>query len=131
MYKILLIIILALGLIPSCSAKHKFLEKDFQNKWCSDNMGKTEFVLDTGKRVDCVTDKYGVEVEFAYKFYESVGQSLYYNIKLNQIPEYSESKPAILLILEKSTDKEYLDALNLVAERYRIKVFTITKEDLK
>ena len=122
-------ILLLLG--NSVSAKHQFLEKEFQKKWCSANNGQTEVMLDTADRVDCVTDKYAVEVEFAYKFYESIGQSEYYEIKLNEMPQYAGRKAAVLLILEKSSDKKYLDALNLVAKKHGITVFTITKEDLK
>lgn len=124
MIRVVLITFLILIVSSStCSAKHTYLEKEYQKKWCAENNGISEVVLDSGDRVDCVTDKQAVEVEFAKKFYEAIGQSLFYSIKLNK-------EPAILLILETKKDNKYLQKLNVVADKFFIKVYTIGKEDL-
>ena len=102
-------------------AKHEFLEKEYQAAWCNQEQGEAEHVLDDGARVDCLTDKYAVEVDFGPKWAESIGQSLYYGIK-------TEKKPGVLLIIEKPTDARYLFRLWTVAKMLDIKVWTITPE---
>ena len=47
---------------------------------CDILMGKREYKLNDGKRVDCLTDKHAIEFDFAYKYYECIGQALYYGM---------------------------------------------------
>ena len=122
MNKYLIIALIAVMLGMPCSAKHTYLEKDYRKKWCTDNKGQSEVRLGSS-RVDCETEQYAVEVEFAHKFYEAIGQSEVYSIKLNK-------QPAILLILETKDDERYLEDLNLVANKLGIKIFLIRPEDL-
>lgn len=96
------------------------LEKDYQFKWCKAHNGKMEVVLSDDARVDCVTKNYAVEVDFAHKWAESIGQSLYYGIKMKK-------KPAVLLIVNPLEDKKYIDRINEVARKYHITVFQIEK----
>lgn len=101
-------------------AKHQFLEKQYQDKWCK---GVTEYVIDN-VRVDCLTKDYAIEFDFAPKYTEAIGQSLLYAILTNK-------KPAIVLILEKENDKKFLERLLIVANKYNIKVWTMKPKDLK
>lgn len=73
-------LLLTLISLPAYSQpkNHFFYEKDYQNYWCSANNGKTEVILNDKARVDCLTLNYAVEVDFAPKWAESIGQSLYY-----------------------------------------------------
>ena len=82
-------------------AAHLHKEKDYQEVWCKQAGGITEYVLDDGARVDCLTDEYAIEFDFASKWAEAVGQSLYYALK-------TEKEPGIVLILEKETDRRFL-----------------------
>ena len=59
-------------------AKHKHLEKEYQTAWCNAHNGIMEYKLDDNTRVDCLTNEYAVEFDFASKWAESIGQSLYY-----------------------------------------------------
>lgn len=77
-----------------------------------------EWRLDDGTRVDILTKEYAIEVDFADKWYEGVGQALYYSIKTNK-------KPALVLIIEKDSHEKYLDRLKMVAEKYGIKIYVI------
>jgi len=116
------ILLLALILLlPSLAlaGERLHLEKEYQAAWCTE--GTMEFVLDDKARVDCLTDEYAVEFDFANKWAEAVGQALYYGIK-------TERKPGIVLILEKDTDKGYLERLQTVAEKFNLKVWTVTPE---
>lgn len=67
---------------------------------------------ETGRTVypDCIGDKAVVEVDFAHKFYEGVGQALFYG-------RLSRLDPILLLIVESPHDcKYYHDARWLVWE---------------
>lgn len=74
-----LILFCALLLIPSiCMAEGKYPEKYYQDKWCAEQGGVTEYVLPDGARVDCLTDTLAVEFDFAKKWAEGIGQARYY-----------------------------------------------------
>ena len=84
------------------SQKHP--EKYYQDKWCKENNGKTEVVFSDGSRCDCLTDKYAVEVDFAPKWAEAIGQVLHY-------AALTGKKPKILLIQHNKKDQVYYDRL--------------------
>lgn len=69
------------------------------------------------------TDEYAIEFDFANRA-EAIGQSLYYGIM-------TDRKPGIVLILEKDSDVRYLKRLETVAERFDIRVWTVTPELLE
>ena len=116
---------LSFSLQPSsfAFAAHTHLEKEYQDAWCQQQEGLTELVLDDQARVDCVTASHAVEVDFAGKWAESIGQALYYGLK-TKLP------PGVLLILEYESDQRYLRRLKAVATEYGITVWTITPADL-
>ncbi|GFO68578.1 hypothetical protein GMLC_21570 [Geomonas limicola] len=97
-------------------AGHLHPEREYQAAWCQRAGGEQEVVLDDRSRVDCLTEVYAVEVEFAPKWKEAVGQSLFYGLKLKR-------RPGIVLILEEPEEHRYLDRLKLVADRYGIQVW--------
>jgi len=81
--------------------------------------GEIEYVLDDQTRVDCLTSSYATEVDFASKWAETIGQSLYYSIKTGK-------KPGVLLILENlSKERRHLSRLEKVAVDHNITVWTI------
>jgi len=82
---------------------------------------ETEVVLYDKTRCDIVTDNYAIEVDFADKWAESIGQSLHYGLMLNK-------KPGVLLILEDlSNDTKYLDRLEAVAEKHGIAIWIVAE----
>jgi len=102
--------------------KHIHYEKFYQKIFCNKMKGSLEYKLSDGSRIDCLTSTYAVEVDFANKWHESIGQSLYYSLE-------SGKKPAVLLIMErKYKDVDKLKKLNKVAKKYGIVVFTIDSE---
>ena len=111
----------------SLEAKHLHKEKVYQEHFCKAYDGITEYRLKDKTRVDCLIKDYAIEVDFAQKWAESIGQSLYYASQTSR-------KPAVLLIMEdKKKDQKYLDRLENVSKRHNIniwiidKTFTITK----
>jgi hypothetical protein len=63
--------------------------------------GVTEYRLDDGTRVDILTDDYAIEVDWATKWAESVGQCLYY-------AEKTGKRPMSLLLIEDDADDKYV-----------------------
>lgn len=100
-------------------AKRFHLEAYYQTKWCNENKGQTEFELKDLTRVDCLTDTEAVEFDFANKWAECIGQSLYYGISTNKTP-------ACALIIEQEKDKRYIERLQTVADKLGIKVYIIS-----
>ncbi len=115
--------LLSLFIQPSATA-HYYLEKEYQNNWCKANNGRTEVRLSDKTRIDCLTDTYAIEFDFANKWAESIGQSLYY-------ANCTGKKAGIVIIMENpQKDNKYLNRLYSVAQKYNIKVWTITPEDI-
>ena len=116
MKRILIIFALLLASLTSYSQLPKQLEKYYTNKFASIIKGKTQQYIPLNKRyVDIVTDTLAIEVEFANKFLESIGQSLDYAVLLNK-------KPCILLIVNGKNDENYLAELMRVNVEYQLKI---------
>lgn len=96
-------------------------ERYYQDIFAEAIRGKTEVVLSDGARVDIVTDTFAIEVDFAYKWAESIGQSMYYSEMLNK-------KTGVLLIMRNDKDDRYLNRLMKIAIKYSITVWVINVE---
>ena len=114
----------SLSLLTACSItdpaykyKEKDFHKDFQAAWCEEVGGKTEVILKDETRIGCLTDEYAIEVEYAKKWAESIGQSLYYAAITNR-------KPGVLLITQGAEDQCYLTRLKVVATGTNITIWT-------
>ncbi len=94
-------------------------EKYYQKIFCKNKNGRIEVVLDDRTRVDCLTATHAVEVDWAKKWAEGIGQALYYGIK-------TDKRPAVALIVG-TKDQRYLKRLRTVAKSHHIKVYIIKK----
>lgn len=110
MFKVIVFILLSISLNAS-----SIKEKDYINKYCE---GKKEFILSDKTRIDCLTSDVAYEFDFAHKFYEAIGQSLYYAIKTNR-------QAGIYIIVNKLEDNRYVIRLKEVCEKYNIKLNVI------
>lgn len=72
--------------------------------------GKLESVLDDGTRIDIETEKEVIEVEFAHKWYESIGQSAHYAFK-------TKKEPVIWLIKENDEDEKYIGRCKTLCDK--------------
>lgn len=115
MKKFILIIAFMLLAAPAFPA-HLHLEKEYQAAWCSERGGIQEYRLNDGTRIDCLTERYAVEFDFAPKWAEGIGQALYYGIKTGK-------KPGIVLILETPGDRVFIPRLRAVADKYGIAIW--------
>ena len=101
------------------SHSHLHPERYYQELTCRALGGQLEYVLTDHARVDCLTADYAIEVDFAPKWAESIGQALYY-------AQETGKRPGVILILEHpAKDVRYLRRLSAIAQRYGITVWTI------
>lgn len=91
-------------------------ESYYQNQWCTGDFGRKEVVLWDMTRVDCLAKDYAIEFDFAKKWAESIGQSLYYS-------KLTGKKPAVALILTSPTDYRYVKRIERLDNG--IKIFLI------
>lgn len=109
-------LILFMLLIPSlCFAT----ERDYADKFCTEKNGISEFVLSDKSRVDCLTGGIAWEVEFAKKWQEAIGQSLYYGIVTHRTPG--------IAVIAGEKDGRYLKRLKVIADEYGIKLEVIAR----
>jgi hypothetical protein len=116
--------LIIVGLVLFCNtaeAKRLNPESYYQYNWCKDK-GITEYVLSDGTRVDCLTSTEAIEFDFANKWAECIGQSLYYGIKTNR-------KATCALIIEKETDYKYLKRIKTVADKHGIDIILIKETE--
>ena len=110
-----------LGCFWGCSTTQiKHNENYYQRKLCEKLGGVMEYRLADTTRVDCLTERYAIEVDFAKKWAESIGQSLYY-------AKMTGKKPAIALIVGER-DARFLKRLHQVSDRCNIDIFILKKE---
>ena len=122
---ILILNIISISAFAATPKHHKFYEKEYQNYWCGANGGVTEVILPDKARVDCVTKTHAVEFDFAKKWAESIGQSLYYGEQLHK-------KAGIVLISENGlSDEKYIKRVKSVANYHNIDLWIITPEQMR
>ncbi len=119
MRTILAVAITMLFISTDATAAHLKAEKEYQQEWCSSHGGVQEFQLNDRSRVDCLTDEFAVEVEFASKWPEAVGQALYYALMTGR-------KPGIVLIMEyPDREKKFYDRIRTVCDSYGIMLWVV------
>ena len=99
----------------TAQSRHKMLERDYVAQHCA---GQTEFILPDHTRIDCLTDEYAIEFDFASKWAEALGQSLHY-------ARMTGRAPAIYLILESGQDIRFVDRLRPLCDAYGIELVLI------
>ena len=100
-------------------AKHS--EQWYTDRWCAAQSGDTGAVLPDQTRPDCVTSTHAIEVDFAPKFYEAIGQSLWYGFQTNK-------QAGILLLVNPDDRGRYLYRLRSVIDNYRLPIDVWTIE---
>lgn len=119
--KIIAFLAIVLSSCAPVAAANKWHERQYQESWCGarPDLISIEYRLPDMTRVDCLFEDYALEVDWDYKWAESIGQSLYYALMTGK-------KPAVLLILGPKGER-YLKRLKFVAHQYGITVFTVEK----
>ncbi len=117
--KRILIFALIFYLSLPAAAKHIHPEKYYQTKWCKAHKGKMEYRLKDGTRVDCLTDKYAVEIDFATKYHECLGQAQHYSARTGK-------QGACVLIIENPEHMKYVYSLRKTIQRKNLHVRALT-----
>lgn len=119
MKRLIIILILLITASPA-RAKHLYPEATYQKVWCDKRSGVMEYKLNDKTRVDCLTEKYAVEFDFAPKWAECIGQALYYG-------KMTGKQPACVLIMERGEkDLKYLRRLRRAVYRKGLNMRTFT-----
>ena len=119
----LLLLILTVLPISGCFGGRSLHEKDYQRYWCDKHTGELEYRLPDGTRVDCLIKDYAVEIEYAQKWAEAIGQALYY-------AKITGRKPGVVLVMREHGDERFARRLREVASQEKIKVWSIRPHDL-
>jgi hypothetical protein len=118
MKKMLLLITLILFSISVFSQeKIRQRESYYQAAFAFVVDGESEVVLKDKTRADIITATHAIEVDFAEKWAESIGQALHYE-------EMTGKKAGVLLVVEEFKDTRYLDRLMPIAIKHGIDVWT-------
>lgn len=121
--------LLLIFLATPAQAKRLYSEATYQRAWCEKHKGTMEYVIKTKNqgsgRVDCLTDTLAVEVDFANKWHQCLGQALDY-------AAHTRKTPACVLIVEKEKDWKYVRRLRYTIQKKApgTRTFTIKPEHL-
>jgi len=117
--KNLKIIILLSSLFISVNSEADSLNHEafYQARWCAEHNGLLEQVLKDGSRVDCLTQEYAIEFDFADKHHEALGQALLYS-------NMTQRLPGVVLIME-NVEKDYKYLIRLLIASQNIDGFRI------
>ena len=97
-------------------------EADYARAWAAAHGGQCEVRNADGTRVDVLTATEAVEVEYAPKWAESIGQCLYY-------AAVTGKRPAVVLIVRGPQDAVYRTRIERVSAAYKlgIEVYEVAK----
>lgn len=113
-----IVVIILLLIICSTVFSQVKNEKYFQKIAAKELNGTIEYVLFDKSRVDIVTFEYAIEVDYCYKWSESIGQSIYYSL-------ITKKKPAIIMIYKGFNDYVYIKRVTKVCQYLGIRLYMI------
>jgi hypothetical protein len=99
-------------------------ERYYQEKFAREIGGQVEVVMKDGTRCDILTATHAIEVDFARKWAEAIGQSLNYSM-------LTDRKAGVVLILENESDEKHLKRLETIiaSKELDIEVFVMLADD--
>lgn len=103
--------------------KERTNEVFYVKSWCVEHNGHQEFRISDMVRIDCLTETEAVEFDWAHKWYEAIGQALYYGM-------LTWKQPMVVLIVKSEMDMKYIERAAHTIAYYElpVKVSIITKE---
>jgi hypothetical protein len=124
MWKLFFISLVLLLFLPALSYCQHAKEHFYQNYFAKYLNCKVEVTLPDKSRVDILCNNYAIEVDFAPKWAESVGQSLFY-------AKMCSRSAGILLIKSKRQDSIYISRLYSISQPLNISVWVINAQSLR
>ena len=83
-------------------------ERYYQEKFAREIGGQVEVVMKDGTRCDILTATHAIEVDFAKKWAEAIGQSLHYAM-------HTGKRPAVALIVLSPSDNKYVERVRKIS----------------
>lgn len=96
---------------------HAMHETEVCKILAADLGGQTEYRLQDGARVDILTDEYAIEVDWAPKWAESIGQAMYYSDQTNRAP-------LALLLITDDGDERFVKRALCAVDGVHVSVWT-------
>ena len=98
-------------------------EAEYQKEWCAKHNGEINYKNQESSTVDCLTNNYSIEFDFAEKWVQSMRKSRDQSLSTGKLP-------GVVLILQNSADENYLFKLREVVEKRRlgIKIWTVGRD---
>jgi hypothetical protein len=103
----LLLLLLAIPLFGKQS------ERYYQEKFAQEIGGQVEVVMKDGTRCDILTATHAIEVDFAKKWAEAIGQSLNYAM-------HTGKRPGVALIVFSPSDNKYIERVRKISAEYSL-----------
>ena len=119
----IIIVSIVISILPTIThAKHLNPESWYQENWCKRNNGVIEHILPDRTRVDCLTETHAIEMDFARKWAEAIGQSLHYS-------KMTGKRAGIVLIIEKHREHIYTKRIINIIRYFNlpIDIWEVTK----
>ncbi len=112
---VIILISFTIRSVDVAAAKRNHHEKWYQDLWVTAHGGRAEVVLKSGARCDILTNTHAVEVDFADKWAEGLGQAQHYASQTGK-------RAAVLLIMENGRDIRYLNRLRSTRDYFKLPV---------
>jgi hypothetical protein len=100
--RLTILLLLALPLLGKQS------ERYYQEKFAREIGGQVEVVMKDRTRCDILTATHAIEVDFAKKWAEAIGQSLNYAM-------HTGKRPGVALILLPASDNKYIERVRKIS----------------
>ena len=100
-----LMLLMCLGAVKNEKYYETLINKTLQ--------GKTSQVTPAGTFVDILTEDLAIEVDFAKKWYQAIGQACHYSVEMKR-------RPAIYLIVREESDEKYVKRALKVCKRIKV-----------
>ena len=88
-------------------------ESYYQEKFAREIGGQVEVVMKDGTRCDILTATHAIEVDFAKKWAEAIGQSLNYAMQTGK-------RPGVALIVLSPSDNKYIERVRKISTEYSL-----------
>jgi hypothetical protein len=105
------LLLLSCGLPFTVFAKQS--ERYYQEKFAREIGGQVEEVMKDGTRCDILTATHAIEVDFAKKWAEAIGQSLNYAM-------HTGKRPGVALIVLSPSDNKYIERVRKISAEYSL-----------
>ena len=104
---------LLLKLLVTLTLCGKQSERYYQEKFAREIGGKVEVIMKDGHRCDILTATHAIEVDFAKKWAEAIGQSLNYAM-------HTGKRPGVALIVLSPSDNKYIERVRKISAEYSL-----------